>query len=114
MVLKMARHGGHPQAGQALQSARCSRCGIHGQRPCVQSALGHEGLETGPLLSYGPLRRMKPPRLGQAGPHQVDGPAQRRVGLRLQAIGPGQTPVDLILDGPKAGITQNGPSTPSW
>jgi hypothetical protein len=60
-----------------------------GQRLCVQSALGYEGLETGPLVSCGPLRRMEPSRIGQAGPDQVDGPAQFRVGLRLRAVGPG-------------------------
>jgi hypothetical protein len=59
--------------------------------------LGGEGLETGPLVSCGLLRRMAPPRIGQAGPRQVDGPAQLRVRPRLQAIGPGQAPVDLIL-----------------
>jgi hypothetical protein len=37
------------------------------------------------------------PRIGQAGLGQVDGPAQRRVGLRLEGIGPGQAPVELIL-----------------
>jgi len=62
---------------------------IHGQRPCVQSALGHESLETGPLVSRGPLRRVEPPLISQAESHQVDGPAQLRVGLCLETVRPG-------------------------
>ena len=96
-VVKIARHRGYPRADRALQSAGRSRCQTHGQRPCVQSVPGGEGLETGPLVSRGPLCRMEPPVIGQGGPHQVDGPAQVRVGLRLEAIGAGQAPVDLVL-----------------
>jgi hypothetical protein len=49
------------------------------------------------VVSRGPLRGVEPPQIGQAGPRQVDGPAQRRVRPRLEAIGPGQAPVDLVL-----------------
>ena len=51
----------------------------------------------GPLVSCGPLRRLKPLCIGQAGPYQVDDPAQVRVGRRLQAVGLGQAPADLVL-----------------
>ena len=89
--------GGHPGANRALRSVRCSGCTTCIQRSCVQSGLGHEGLEAGALVSCRPLRRMQTPGIGQAGPRHVDDPAQLRVGLRLQAVGPGQPPVDLVL-----------------
>ena len=69
--------------------------GIESSRLAV--ALGHEVLEAGLLLRCGPLRGMEPLGIGQAGPDHVDGPAQVRVGFGLQAIGPGQAPVDLVL-----------------
>ena len=39
---------------------------------------------------------MEPRRIGQAGPDQVDGPAQVRVGFCLEAIGAGEAPVELV------------------
>src|ERR1700761_4676808 len=81
----------------ALRSGRGSREQIHGQQPRMQSPGSHESPETRTLLSDGLLHRMPPPRIGQGGPHQIDGPAQIRVGFRLETIGPGQAPVEVIL-----------------
>jgi hypothetical protein len=41
-------------------------------------------------------RSAEPLCLGQAGPHQVDGSAQLRVGFRRKAIGACEAPVELI------------------
>ena len=60
-----------PRSG-SIASGRCETCV---QRSCVRSVLGGEGLETRPLFSCGPLRRIEPLSVGQAGAHQVDGPA---------------------------------------
>ena len=112
-VAKTARHR-DLRAGSALQSAGRAGCETHVQRSCVQSVLGGEDLETRPLFSCGPLCRIEPLRLGQAGPHQVHGPAQLRVGSRREAIGPCEAPVELVHGRANAGITQKAPSTPSW
>src|SRR6185437_1243670 len=85
----------HPP-GQALRSAGRAGCETCVQRSCVQSVLDGEALETRPLFSGGPLCRMEPLRVGQAGPHQVDGPAQVRVGFGLEAIGPCEALVELV------------------
>ena len=66
------------------------------QRSYVQCVPGGEGLETPPLLRCGPLCRTEPLRVGQAGPHQVDGSAQLRLGFGLETIGPCQAPVELV------------------
>jgi len=67
----------------------------------VGPVLDGECLETRPLFSRGQLRRMEPLRVGQARPHQVDGPAQPRIGFRLEAIGPCEAPVELVHGRPQ-------------
>src|ERR1700678_3654216 len=85
-----------PSMGRRSRSARMitSRAG---QRPRIESALGHERLEAGPLLLCGPSRGAEPPGVGQAGPDQVDGTAEPGVGLRLESVGPGEALVELAL-----------------
>jgi hypothetical protein len=51
---------------------------------------------------------MEPLGVGQGGPHQVDGPAQVRVGLRPEAVGPCEAPVELVHGRSKRGHDPEG------
>jgi len=107
-VVKIARHRGHRRADQALQ-----RAGRAGARPTSSDRAFNPwwAAKVSKLARCSAVARcapVEPLRAGQAGPHQVDGPAQVRVGFGLEAIGPGEAPVELVRGWSQCGHDPEG------